>query len=91
MKIKEEFELVTIGSEGMLIPVGDEAERFNGMYVMNEETTMVIRLLREELTMEALLDALLAEYDLTPDAARQHLETLTMQLNRMGLLESVPA
>ena len=87
MTIKSGFEFISFGDEVMLIPVGDEAHRFRGLVVMNDETALIIRLLQKEQTMEELLDAFLAEYDMDRDAASLELERLLNRLDDLGILE----
>ena len=91
MIIKSAFDLLTIGNESMLIPVGDEANRFRGLLVMNDETAFIIRLLQTDQTTDSLLDAFLEEYDIDQETARIQLEHLLHRLDNMGILEFTPA
>ena len=87
MKIKSNFEFVSIGDEVMLIPVGDEARRFRSLLVMNDETALIIRLLQTDQTTDTLLEAFLEGYDLDLEIARNELERLLRKLDDMGILE----
>ena len=87
MKIKSNFEFVSIGDEVMLIPVGDEARRFRSLLVMNDETALIIRLLQTDQTTDTLLKAFLEGYDLDLEIARNELERLLRKLDDMGILE----
>ena len=88
MKIKSDFEIVSIGDESMLIPVGDESNRFRGLIVMNDETALIVRLLQVDQTTDTLLKAFLEEYNISPDVARIELERLLRRLDNMGALET---
>ena len=88
MKIRSDFEYVSIGDENMLIPVGDNANMFRGLLVMNDETSLILRLLQSNQTIDTLLKAILEEYDIGPEIARTELENLLRQLDDMGVLET---
>ena len=87
MKIKENYELVEIGDERMLIPVGDEAQGFRGVVTINEEMAYLARLAREEKSVEELADAMTGEFDVDRETAVRDILAMQAKLDEMGVTE----
>lgn len=63
MKIKTDYMLHQLGEENIVIPVGAEATKFNGMVRLNETGVFLWKQLETATTREALIAAMLAEFD----------------------------
>ncbi len=63
MKIKKDYMLHQLDDENIVIPVGGEAAKFNGMVRLNETGVFLWKLLEQELGREDLISAMVAEYD----------------------------
>lgn len=70
----------------MLIPVGAAAAKFNGLITLNETGATIFKALAQETTLEALVDAVTAEYDIDRDTARNDAEEFLQQLRLAGAL-----
>ena len=88
MKIKSGFEIVEVGDEHMLIPVGDEASLFHGVIVINEEAAFLIKHLSENQDIDSLVELLIKEYDVDSVMALHDIEELLHSLDNMGVLET---
>lgn len=87
MKAKDGFVLRTIVDEYMIMPTGANITSFDGTVVLNEVSAFLWEKLQEETTREALLAALLAEYDVEPQVAEKDLDALLKRFSEYGLLE----
>ena len=63
MRISDQFILRQIAGEYIIIPTGQTTLKFNGMITVNEQGAFLWEALKEEITEDALIDALLEEYD----------------------------
>ena len=63
MRISDQFILRQIAGEYIIIPTGQTTLKFNGMITVNEQGAFLWEALKEEITEDALVDAVLVEYD----------------------------
>ena len=78
MKLKPDFITQDIDGTQFLVPVG--AESFNGIVRSNETAAFIVNCLKEETTLDQIVDAMCEKYDaprgtIVSDAARV-IETL---------------
>ena len=71
MKIYEGFLLREVAGNYIVMPVGDAAQRLNGMIKLNETSAFLFRVLEKGADEEALVAALLSEYDVEEATARR--------------------
>jgi hypothetical protein len=71
MKIHEGFMLREVAGNYIVMPVGDAANRLNGMIKLNGTSAFLFRALEKGTDEESLVAALLAEYDVDADTARR--------------------
>lgn len=62
MKIKKDYMLHELGDENIVIPVGAEATKFNGMVRLNETGVFLWKQLSLGATHDQLVAAMLAEF-----------------------------
>lgn len=86
MRILEGFCLRDILGEKIAVPTGAAAAKLSGIAAMNETGEFVFNLLQTEQTEETLLTALLDEYDVPEEVAREDLAELLAVFRRYGLL-----
>lgn len=87
MKIKNGFTLRDVAGEYMVMPTGDEIERFGGTLILNETGAFFWEKLQAPTAREDVLDALLAEYDIDPTTAARDLDAFLETLRTYGVLE----
>ena len=63
MKIKKGFVLREVGSEHVVVPVGEMSKNFHGMINLNETGAFLWRFFSEEHTAQEAIDALCREYE----------------------------
>lgn len=86
MKLHEDYVLCDMGDEWAIVPVGTAAEHFHGIFQANGSAGAILSCLREETTLEAILDTLEARYDAPREALEAAVRELLEQLRTEGLL-----
>ena len=87
MKINENFLLREVAGQKVVLPVGEAAERFNGMIRLNETGIFLWSLLEGGTDEEAMLAAMLSEYDIDAETARADISRFVEALRKAGILE----
>ena len=85
MKIKDGFLLRSVAGQTVVLPTGDELD-LNLMITLNETGTFLWEHLQEETDENALVSALLAEYDVDEDTARSAVKGFVAKLESHGFL-----
>ena len=87
MRIKEGFILRKVGSQYVVAATGKASENFNGMMRLNESGAFAFRLLQEGAAKEELVNRIVAEYDVSEEAARRDVENFLAALGEADALE----
>jgi len=87
MKIKEGFVLRNIVGEHIVMPVGENINKFEGALVLNDVSAFLWENLKAHIAKEDLLALLLAEFDVERDVAERDLDAFLDQLRAQNLLE----
>jgi hypothetical protein len=86
MKINENFLLRDIAGQKVVLPVGEAAEKFNGMIRLNDTGIYLWTLLEQDTTEDALLSAMLQDYEIDEETARADIRRFVETLRRAGIL-----
>lgn len=86
MKIKKELVKRDIAGDTILVPVGRTVYEGNGLFVLNELGSFLWDRLEEARTEEDLLQAVLAEYEVTEEVARADIRAFLEKLRDMKIL-----
>lgn len=87
MKIKEGFVLRTVAGSNIVVPVGAAALDFNGMITLNDSGAFLWKVLEQGGDVDAMVNALLGEYDVDAETARKCSEDFVAKLIEAGCLE----
>lgn len=85
MKLKDGFIVSEIAGQTVVLPSGDELD-LNVIITLNDTGRFLWQQLTEERTEEQLLEALLAEYEVSPEVAAKSIETFVAGLREHGFL-----
>ena len=88
MRLKSSFEIVEVGDECFLIPVGDEAAQFRGMVAVNEETVFLLRHMSNDVGIEEVVEILTKEYEVNASVALRDVQSVVGKLTEMGVLDT---
>jgi hypothetical protein len=87
MRIKDGFLLRKTSGKFIVLPLGGELD-LGSLITLNETGAFLWRLMETETTKEALVEALLAEYDVEKARAEADLEALLAKMSDAGILEA---
>lgn len=86
MKLKSTIILRKIAGETILVPVGEDAVRVNGLITVNEVGALICEQLKEERMVEALVAAVTAQFDVDAQTARADIASFIHTLEENDLL-----
>ena len=86
MKIKEGFILRNVADATIVVPAGKATLDLNGMITLNETGAFLWRLLETDTDEEAMLRAMLGEFDVDEATARAGIARFVSKLKNEGLL-----
>ncbi len=86
MKIKDGFMLRKVGGQYVVVALGEASRSFNGIIRLNETGRLLWEQLSAEKTEQQLCEALLAEYDVTPQQAQADVSEFVQTLKKAALL-----
>lgn len=87
MKIKQGFVLRQVADATIVVPSGKASLDFNGMITLNETGAFLWSLLENETTVDEMVEAMLADYEVDEATARTGIERFVAKLDSEGLLE----
>lgn len=85
MKIKDGFLLRSVAGETVVVPTGSQLD-LNMMITLNETGKFLWQQLQQEVDRQALIAALLGEYDVDEATAEQDVDDFVEKLERHGFL-----
>ena len=87
MKLKYTFVINEVADQMVAVPVGDDLGEFNGFIKMNDVGADIFELLKEDTTVDAMVEALKVKYtDATDDEIRENVVAFTDKLKESGVL-----
>ena len=86
MKIKDGFILKEVAGENVVIPTGSNLVDFNAMMTLNETGVFLWQRLEQDTTIDKLVDAVCAEYDIDRDIAIQDIKEFVQSLEVNGII-----
>ena len=87
MKIKKDFELVELGDEYLIVPVGEKATSFQGVVALNTEAAFLLKKMKTDISIDELISTLIQEYGLAYNIARRDIEEYLNKLYGLGVIE----
>ena len=87
MRINKEFVLREIAGDYIIIPTGATVLEFNGLITVNEVGVTIWNMLQEEVTMDELVQGVLAEYEVEEEVARKDTQEFLEELVKGGILD----
>ena len=87
MRARRNIEIRQIAGENLLIPVAENAGMVNGLMVLSESGALLWDRLQQETDRQALIDCLLAEYEVDEARAGADVDACRRQLREAKLLE----
>lgn len=86
MRLKYEFKIMKLNDQSVAVPVGDGAYDFHGVIKMNDTAVSILNLLKDETTIESIVEALSQEYDVQQEKLAADVERYIKEFQEKGLL-----
>ena len=88
MRLKCDFEVMELNEEKIAVPVGDNATKINGVIKLNDTAASILELLKEETSEEAIVEAILSEYDADRVTVEKDVRKCIAEFTAMGVIFS---
>lgn len=89
MKIKSGFIFRKIGDDNIIVPIGENLDRYNGLIRLNESARFLCELLKEDTDRESLIAALMKEYGIDEDLASRDVDKFLDILIKREMVEGI--
>ena len=86
MKIKDGFILRKVGIQYVVVATGKASKDFNGMIRLNASAAFLFGLMKADMTEEALVEALQAEYAVEEAIAKEDVSMFLSKLKEAGAI-----
>ena len=87
MKLKENFIVRNVLDEYMLMPTGSKISEFNGSVILNDVSAFILGKMKEQISKDELIEAILGEYDVSREQAETDLDNLIAKLADLSIIE----
>ncbi len=87
MKVKEGFVLRKVGSDYLVVAVGERVKEFNGMLTLNETSKIIYDCLLEGLEKEDILKRFLDEYNVDEKRAMDAINKTIEKFLELKIIE----
>lgn len=86
MRTKDGYLLRNIAGEWFIVPIGSDTLNFNGIMQVSETGAFFWKMLESGSDRNALIEALLGEYEIDRGTAEEDLDEFLKNLDEKGLL-----
>lgn len=87
MKTENKFVIRQLGEEYVVVPVGENAQKFQGMIRLNESGALLWRELEKGVSREQMAQALQKEYEVSESKAQEDVRRFLQKLEEAGILD----
>lgn len=87
MKLKKDLVLRQVADSWVVLPMSRDTLSFDGMLTLNESGAMLWNVLKNKEDTGGLVDALLMEYDVSPEQAQCDVSAFIKKLMDAGCFE----
>lgn len=87
MKLKYTFDAVNMGDEIVSVPVGKGADELHGIVKMNKSGQEIMDFLKEDTSVEKIVDALSAKYENDREELISDVLHIVDELRKAGILD----
>lgn len=87
MKLRKGFITHNLMDEQIMVAAGPAAKLFHGIVRSNETAAFIVSCLKKDTTEEAIVDALLGEYDIDRPTAQRDVHAILDKLKSISAIE----
>lgn len=88
MRLKKDYALRQIADTWIVLALAEETVNFSGMLTLNDSSAMLWNVLEEKCELEALVDALMTEYEVSEEQAKADAQDFINKLIEVGCIEA---
>ena len=86
MKLKYDFAVRTICGESVAVAIGEGSREYHNIISLNETARDIFKLIQDGNDEDAIVAAMLKEYDVTEEKLRPEVQALIAKLKDEGLI-----
>ena len=86
MRMENGFEIVNIADDYMLVPVGEQMDKFSGTVILNEVSAFLLEKMKEDVTEEELINYVMDEYDVDEKKAKEDIARVLKEMIEIGII-----
>ena len=87
MKLKQGFITQEFHGQQLMVAAGPAAKAFHGIVRSNETAAFIVDCLKKDTTEEAIVSAILAEYEADKETVEKDVKKILEQLRGIGAIE----
>lgn len=87
MKIKKDFALRQVADTWIVLPLAEQTVNFTGMLTLNASGVMLWKCLEQGCDRSALVEALLSEYEVSPQQASADVDEFLVKLQQADCID----
>ena len=87
MKLKSGIIINEINGDYVAVAAGEAGKAFNGMIKMNGTAAFIVKTLQAETDEDGIVAAILAEYEVDEETARQNVRAVIEKFRSAGLID----
>ena len=87
MKLKSGIIVNEINGDYVAVAAGEAGKAFNGMIKMNGTAAFIVKALQTETNEDGIVAAILAEYEVDEETARQNVRAVIEKFRSAGLID----
>ena len=87
MKVKKGFVVREVGGKKYAVATGEVAKSFKGMLGLNEMAAHIFELLQTDTSRDALIEAILSEYEADRQVVEADVDKFISQLKSIDVIE----
>lgn len=88
MRRNDSFLLKNIGGEALLVPIGSQVKRMNGIVMLNATGCLLWDVLSEDRQLQDLVTAIAERFAVDAQRARADVESFVKEMQQLGLVEA---
>ena len=86
MHLKYNFQMMDLHNQTVAVPIDESADGFHGVIKLNKTAAFVFNLLKEDITEEAIVDAMMSKYEGSREQMEADVKTYIAEFEERGLL-----
>lgn len=87
MKLKNGFMSREVAGQWVVVPLGERVVEFNGIMTLSESGALLWKALEKDVSEEELVQAVLKEYSIDEETAKNDVHEFILTLIKKGLIE----